>query len=53
MDEKKTISENETAELSLDELNAVAGGRGGGHHEPPKATNSFAGKDGKQEKNGI
>ena len=51
MDEKKNIGENETAELSLEELGDVAGGRGGGHHEPPKAVNPFAGEDGKQENN--
>ena len=53
MDEKKNIGENETSELSLDELEVVAGGRGGGHHEPPRASNPFAWEDGKQEKNGI
>ena len=52
MDEKKTTGESETAELSLDELNAVAGGRIG-HHEPPKLANPFAGENGKQEQNRI
>ena len=33
--EKETGKEDEPRMLSLDELDGVAGGRGGGRHDPP------------------
>lgn len=34
-DDKTSLKEDEIRVLSLDDLEAVAGGRGGGRHDPP------------------